>query len=216
MYSELLKYSRTFGPMKDDFFDWHQGRLKYAVWILEVNDAQFLERYHSAQQHLSSYLIADYARKPHITLAICGFLSEDKKLSDDYDSSSISQDIDCILALGLTKIEVSICNALISYAIAPGFVVHDSFGQLQQLNNVLNHNRAEDSLYFPHVTVGLYNREWPTEDIVQALKLFPIGQDIQLSFDAVKLVSYQPTISGGQLTDELIINLSDQTISDYP
>lgn len=209
MYSALLKHAKTYGPLTGDFYDWHKGRPKYAVWVLELNDEQFLQRYREAQQHLSPYLISTYERKPHITLAPCGFLSSEKQHYDDYCWDAIEQDIEQIMSLGLNSIEVAIRNILISYAIAPGFEVLDIQGDLKCLNDRLaKHDHFEENYdYFPHVTVGLYNDEWPTDLILRELKQFEIQEDVLLRFNVIKLVSYAPTVSGGQLKDELMINL---------
>ncbi len=214
MCSELLKHAKTYGPLMGDFYDWHKGRSKYAVWVLELNDEQFLQRYREAQQHLSPYLISAYERKPHITLAPCGFLVSDKQHYDDYCLAAIEQDIEQILSLELNAIEVAIRNILISYAIAPGFEVLDIQGDLKCLNDRLaKHDHFEENYdYFPHVTVGLYNGEWPTAEILEALQHFEIEKNIILKFNVIKLVSYVPTVSGGQLKDELMINLSDQSV----
>lgn len=217
MYSELLKYSKTYGPMQGDFSDWHKGRQKYAVWILEPNHEEFVERYQRAQQHLSSYLIDDYQRKPHITLAPCGFLVPERAELDDYDNQSIENDVSLILDLNWQAVDVMLRNVLISYAIAPGFEVLDSQGQLSLLNQLLaKKDPLNDGVaYFPHVTTGLYNNEWATSLIVDELRKFPIEENMQLTLDVIKLVSYAPTVSGGELKDELIINLADQSIIRY-
>ena len=218
MYSELLKYSKTYGPLQGDFYDWHKGRSKYAVWVLELDDDPFLQRYREAQHHLSPYLISTYVRKPHITLAPCGFLSSEKQYCDDYCLDAIKKDIEQILSLKLNVIEVAIRNVLISYAIAPGFEVLDIQGNLTQLNDQLSKRDhfEENYDYFPHVTVGLYNDEWPTDLILRELKQFEVQKDVLLHFNAIKLVSYVPTVSGGQLKDELMINLLDQSVIRYP
>ncbi|MGL4673747.1 MAG: 2'-5' RNA ligase family protein [Wohlfahrtiimonas sp.] len=217
MYSALLKHAKTYGPLTGDFYDWHKGRSKYAVWVLELNDEQFLQRYQKAQQHLSPYLISTYERKPHITLAPCGFLSSEKQHHDNYCWDAIEQDIEKILSLELNVIEVVIRNILISYAIAPGFEVLDLQGDLKRLNDSLaKHDHFEENYdYFPHVTVGLYNDEWPTDLILEVLQHFEIEEDIVLKFNVIKLVSYAPTVSGGQLKDELMINLWDQSVIRY-
>ncbi|GAA5096019.1 2'-5' RNA ligase family protein [Wohlfahrtiimonas larvae] len=214
MFSELLKYPKTYGSLNNDFYAWHKGRSKYAVWVLEFSDDLFLQRYRAAQQHLSSYLIANYVRQPHITLAPCGFLSTEKQHHDDYCLDVIEQDVEKILSLELNAIEVAIRNILISYAIAPGFEVLDLQGDLKRLNDSLaKYDHFEENYdYFPHVTVGLYNDEWPTDVILEALKRFEIEEDITLKLNVIKLVSYVPTISGGQLKDELMINLWDQSV----
>lgn len=218
MYSELLKYAKTYGPLKEDFYDWHKGRLKYAVWILELEDVDLLRRYQEAQQYLSPYLITTYARKPHITLAPCGFLVSDKQYRDDYCWDAIEQDINQIMSLELRTIQIAIRNVLISYAIAPGFEVLDMQGDLKRLNErlVKPDHCDHDGEYFPHVTVGLYNDEWPTDLIVNVLEGFEIQKDIGLSLNVIKLVSYVPTVSGGQLKDELMINLRDQSVIRSP
>lgn len=217
MYSELLKYKKTYGPLEGDFYEWHKGRPKYAVWVLEPsNNEQFFERYYAAQKHLSKYLINDYQRKPHITLAPCGFLVSERKLVDDYSPDLLQQDIDQILKLPITSVDVVIKNILISYAIAPGFKVIDQYGSLKMLNDLLGKkdHYAKNYQYFPHVTVGLYNNEWETSLILDELMSFAIQEDILLTFDTLKLVSYIPIVSGGALEDELIINLSNKTVTE--
>lgn len=215
MYSELLKFTKTFGPLKDDFYEWHKNRPKYAVWVVEPNHHEFLIRYNWAQHHLSQYLIDDYLRKPHITISPCGFLMPEKNEIDDYSPDMVEQDIERILDFSLSSIEAEIKNILISYAIAPGFEVLDVNGALQVLHDALSKNDhfAENYGYFPHVTVGLYNNEWPTDLIVKALQGFPIQENIALSFKRLKLVSYDPTVSGGTLQDELMIDLSTKTVT---
>lgn len=215
MYSELLKYAKTYGPLKDDYYEWHKNRPKYGIWMLELADSIFLERFDNAQQYLSHYLMSTYQRKPHITLAVCGFMASQKVFWDDYDQRSLQQDIDQILAMNLQKIVFTIDNRLISYAIAPGFKVLDDHGTLSALHQKLTKVDSEKISYFPHVTVGLYNDEWPTEEIVRQLKAFDVQENIILTADVIKLASYVPTEAGGALKDELTIHLQDQSITQY-
>lgn len=214
MYEQLLKFSKTYGPMTKDFSDWHKGRQKYAVWIVEVNDATFLQRYYEAQRHLAPYLIDSYQRKPHITLAPCGFLASTQHYVDDYCPHHLESDLEKILSLKQYEITAVIHSALISYAIAPGFEVLDTQHDLSTLNRLLARSDSfGDSVYFPHVTVGLYNDEWPTNLILKELKAFTIDDNIVLKINAIKLVSYAPTEPGGALKDELTINLSEQSVT---
>jgi 2'-5' RNA ligase len=207
---KFLENSHTIKNVRQDFQQWHQGRLRYALWAIDVDCQAVRQQVSAAEQRLEEFLLRGYFRQPHITLGISGFLSSkplsDKaQLADDYVSGRFAADVAALKNLGMQPFEIEI-GVLASFSSAPFFHVNDPTSSLHQLHACL-HTVASDAnfQYVPHVTVGLYSEAWSTEIVSNHLDTFSHDSVATLLINRISLMSYAAAEIGGALV----------TIADY-
>lgn len=69
-----------------DYSEWHHGRSIYALWYILVERDQYTElvaKLDQLQASFSDLLLPNSQRQYHITLYICGFLTEQKPVYND-------------------------------------------------------------------------------------------------------------------------------------
>jgi len=207
---KFLENSHTIKNVRQDFQQWHQGRLRYAFWAIDVDCQVVRQLVSAAEQHLEEFLLEGYCRQPHITLGISGFLSckalsGKLKYADDYVPSRFEADVAALKSLGMQPFEVEI-GTLASFSSAPFFHVNDPINCLHQLHACLHAVASDASFqYVPHITVGLYSAAWPTQIVSKYLDTFPRGSATTLLINSVSLMSYAAAEIGGALV----------TIADY-
>ncbi|WP_020505342.1 hypothetical protein [Lamprocystis purpurea] len=72
-----------------DYPEWRRGRARYAIWMVDADTAPLRERVGRVRGELAG-LFAPHQRSPHITLQVCGFISEPAILDDvddDFDGA---------------------------------------------------------------------------------------------------------------------------------
>ena len=73
----FLKPSQKVVPTyAGDYVEWHQGRTDYALWYLEIENAELLQYLNQLRTSFSDLLYTPNTRQFHITLFICGFLKQ--------------------------------------------------------------------------------------------------------------------------------------------
>lgn len=207
---KFLANPYTIKNVRQDFQQWHQGRLRYALWAVDVDFLAVRQQTSAAERHLERFLLHGYCRQPHITLGISGFLSS-KSLSDklqhadDYVFSSFEADLAALKNLNLQPFEIEI-GALASFSSAPFLHVNDPTKSLHKLHACLHAVTSDANFqYVPHVTVGLYSDTWSTEMVSNHLDAFPQDFLINRLINRVSLMSYAAAEIGGKL----------MTIADY-
>jgi 2'-5' RNA ligase len=208
--NKFLENHCTIKNVRQDFQQWHLGRLRYALWAIDVDCQAIRQQVSAAEQHLEKFLLRGYSRQPHITLGISGFLSskplQDKlKCDDDYVLARFEADFAALKKLAMQPFEIAI-GALASFSSAPFFHVNDPTSSLHQLHACL-HAVASDAAfqYVPHVTVGLYSEAWPTQTVSHHLDTFSRDSVTSLLIKKISLMSYAAAEIGGKLV----------TIADY-
>ncbi len=207
---KFLENSHTIKNVRQDFQQWHQGRLRYAFWAIDVDCQAVRQQVSAAEQHLEEFLLEGYCRQPHITLGISGFLrsrlSNDKlQYADDYVCSRFETDVAALKNSGLQPFEVEI-GTLASFGSAPFLYVTDPSNSLHQLHACLHSVTSDANFqYLPHVTVGLYAEAWPTDLVSNHLDAFSQGTVTNCLINRVSLMSYAAAEIGGKLV----------TIADY-
>lgn len=207
---KFLATSHTIQNVRQDFQQWHQGRLRYAFWAIDVDCQAVRQQVLVAERYLENFLLKGYCRQPHITLGISGFLrnkllSDKLQYADDYVSSRFETDVAALKNSGLQPFEVEI-GTLASFGSAPFLYVTDPSNSLHQLHACL-HSVASDAnfQYVPHVTVGLYAKAWPTALVSNHLDAFSHGAVTNCLISRISLMSYAAAEIGGKLV----------TIADY-
>ena len=178
--------------------EWHLGRQHYAVWLLEIEQTDVLQRLQQARRHLGDWL-TDSHRQAHITLAIAGFLVEQPRYDDDacpQQLAALRQQLreqpPCALTLNI--------GGLDSFASAAFLAVSDPQRQLPGLRQQLARgDDFRDSPYLPHLTVGLYRQCLPAIEVQARLRAFTHTQPLHLTCRSLSLCRYQANELQGPL-----------------
>jgi len=173
----LLKPSTLLVPTPiQDYPEWHRGRQNYALWYLEINNQKLIDYLDRLRSHFSEFLLEPNTRQYHVTLFICGFLTQETIVhSDDFGFSEYEQQIEILRKDSFDPLQLKI-----------GFV--DSFSsalfvQIQDHQNVLSQLRQRLGLvsneiaaldYCPHITLGLYKKAYSSDLILQKISELPV------------------------------------------
>lgn len=201
----FLANQYTIKNVKQDFYSWHQGRSRYALWAIDLDIPAVRQLVAIAGQHLGKFLFEGYCRQPHITLGISGFLNQKSQHADDYTVSSFEADLAALRNADIQPFKVEI-STLASFSSAPFFHVSDPGNSLHKLHTCLHSVTSDASFqYVPHVTVGLYSEAWPVQAVSDHLDNFQQKCVTSCLVDKISLMSYAASEIGGKLI----------TIADY-
>ena len=205
-HTNFIKFTHTIKNVNRDFKEWHMGRSSYAFWAINLDTPEVRKLLSSANQHFAGLLLENYLRKPHITICVCGFLSDKIELADDYGARSFEAQVSKINKLNLKPFEIEI-HTLASFSSAPFFHIKDSSNSIATLNKCLTLDifRDNQDKYIPHVTIGLYAEAWPSNHICLKLDSFTKINALCCSVSKISLMSYKPAEIGGELS----------TVADY-
>jgi 2'-5' RNA ligase len=194
--NNFMQLGHTIKNQHRDFHEWHMGRSRYAIWAIDIDTPEIRQLALAAEQHLAGFLLEDYCRKPHITLCVCGFPTDEVKQADDFGASSLEAQVSNLNRLNLKPFEIEI-DSLASFSSAPFFHIKDP----GSLGIQSNHNER----YIPHITIGLYADAWSSSAVSIRLDSFPKPEKLRCSVSRISLMSYSPSEIGGELS----------TIADY-
>ncbi|WP_434778288.1 hypothetical protein [Neisseria sp. Ec49-e6-T10] len=214
-HPELLKYQHTFASVAEDLSYWHKNRKKYAVWAIDISNDVLEERILKAKKHLSPYLVQDYFRKTHFTVAPSGFMCKEKQYEDDYSEELFWADVEQLKSREKKSLHLNIEGFLTSFAIAAFFPVRDEERVFLSLNQMLLRPEISTAVFTPHVTVGLYSEAWPTQEIFARLNTFEVYPLLEEEITEIKLLSYDPNNISGPLLEEASFNLITHELSIY-
>ncbi|NUF37241.1 2'-5' RNA ligase family protein [Acinetobacter lactucae] len=167
-----------------DYPEWHLGRQNYALWYLEINDQKIVDYLDTLRAHFSEFLLEPNHRQYHITLFICGFLTnETKTYSDDFSFSEFEQHRQIFRKENFPSFQLTV-RSIDSFTSALFVEVQDTENILslmrQKLGIVSNEIAALD--YCPHITLGLYKTDYSSDLILQKISQLPV-QYKQAEFD---------------------------------
>ncbi|EOQ69401.1 2'-5' RNA ligase family protein [Acinetobacter pittii] len=159
-----------------DYPEWHLGRQNYALWYLEINDQKLVNDLNTLRAHFSELLLEPNLRQFHVTLFICGFLTnETKTYSDDFSFSEFEQQSEILKKENIAPFRLKI-GSVDSFTSA-------LFVQIQDPENILSHIRQKLGLvsneiaaldYCPHITLGLYKKDYSSDLILQKIFQLPV------------------------------------------
>ena len=183
-----------------DFPEWHHGRKDYAVWVLRCDESPALqEKFAAARAQLNDYLLAPYARQPHITLFVCGFLVSDLQRNDDFTRAQLEAQIRALGEAHIQPFEIEI-GGLNSFASAPFLEVHDPAAGIPRLREILAGGAREfrTAPYRPHLTIGLYAEAFASEKILSRMAAFS-SRPVRWRVEQVTLSTYRAQEIAGEL-----------------
>ncbi|MFL9478385.1 2'-5' RNA ligase family protein [Acinetobacter baumannii] len=197
-----------------DYPEWHLGRQNYALWYLEINDQKLVHYLDQLRAHFSEFLVEPNHRQYHVTLFICGFLTHETKVHcDDFSFTEFEQHKKVLIQENFALFQLKI-GSVDSFSSALFVEVQDTENNLslirQKLGIVSNEIAALD--YCPHITLGLYKKDYSSNLILQKISQLPV-QYTQAEFDLkVEHLSfgyYQAQILQGQLYPYQYLFLGD-------
>ena len=196
----LHKNRQTIPSPVHDYPGWHRGRQDYSVWLIELGGEEVFQKIDAARELLSDFLIKPYQRQPHITIFVCGFLSDTPRYDDDYSAEQFERHLHLLREAAGKPFTVEI-GGLNSFASAPFLEVADLEGGLDRLRALFLTTGKEigRSDYTPHVTVGLYSGAFPGSVVTGRISSFPKAP-CKVTVDQITFASYRAREMYGTLT----------------
>lgn len=196
--SEFLAAGHTLENVRRDFPEWHRGRPRYLLWAIDADQPSVRAEMAQAADHLQDLLLDGYVRQPHVTLALCGFPTDDPQREDDFGPAALLAQLKALRAAPCAPFMLQI-GQLASFSSAPFLAVQDLEGGLGVLRKALSATtHPTGGRYVPHVTVGLYRGCYPTAQ-VQARLDAHAAQPVLCPVDRISLMSYASAEIGGTL-----------------
>ncbi|MEI1687780.1 2'-5' RNA ligase family protein [Acinetobacter baumannii] len=187
-----------------DYPEWHLGRQSYALWYLEINDQKLVHYLDQLRAHFSEFLVEPNHRQYHVTLFICGFLTHETKVHcDDFSFTEFEQHKKVLIQENFAPFQLKI-GSVDSFSSALFIEVQDTENILslirQKLDTVSNEIAALD--YCPHITLGLYKKDYSSDLILQKISQLPVQYDqaeFDLKVEHLTFGYYEAQILQGQL-----------------
>lgn len=195
----LNQKAQTLPSITRDYPEWHRGRREYAAWIIELAGEEILGMVKAARRHLSGFLMDPYERQPHITLFVCGFLTDAPGFDDDYCRHQADAHRQLLNDSGCGPFSIEV-GGLNSFASAPFLEVHDREGGIARLRALLSTAGKEvgRDAYTPHVTVGLYSGAFPSKTVCERIAAFS-ARPVNFVVERITFATYRASDICGPL-----------------
>ncbi|QLF92910.1 2'-5' RNA ligase family protein [Pseudomonas sp. ABC1] len=193
-----------------DYPDWHQGRERYGVWLMEIDSPALLAYITDVRQALADLLHPQYQRQPHITLFVCGFEQPEKRLSDDFTAQALRVQCDSLQRLAPSSFELQ-ASHLDSFASAAFIALEDPQASLAPLRQALSQGSEEIryASYVPHLTLGLYRQSIDAQALRQRLAALPAPPSAPLRITRLLYCTYCAQEQFGPLSERYRMELAD-------
>jgi 2'-5' RNA ligase len=207
------RHDVTLASLQRDFVEWRKARTHYAVWAIDVDTPSLRAAIAALRAHLADNLLPDYRRQAHVTLHLCGFPATVANLDDDYPAATLQAQIAALQAAAPAPFALEI-GSPDSFTSAAYFSVDDCAGGILATRRALAGGRHPDETfpYTPHVTCGLYRREFPLAALIQHMAACDTGLPARLQIDRLTLMAYEAAIIGGPLTNLCEFDLATRQI----
>lgn len=180
--------------------DWHRGRRRYAAWVVDLESPELRRQVEVLHDCFRGQLLTPYRRQLHLTLAVAGFVADERCYEDDYPACLRSRHLSDLDALDQKAFSLFI-RGLDSFETALYLPVVEGHAAIMALRRVLlpDWGEGRTSPYVPHVTVGLYNQAVTLPDIRRQLATVP-AVNLRVPIHAIQLVEYDAWELGGPLS----------------
>ena len=168
----LQPLSYVIPTLSHDYAEWHQGREDYALWYIEITEPTLLEYLNSLRKYFSNFLFQPNIRQFHITLFVCGFLTEKQPiLNDDFSIAQFKQQVQYIIQQQFQSFKILTGN-LQSFDSALFIEIFDFENSLSKFRDLFSktHHEIAPLQYLPHITLGLYNQAYHSSEIFQTIE----------------------------------------------
>ena len=183
-----------------DYPEWHRGRSDYGVWYIEICQPELIHYLNKIRAQFSDLLIESNQRQYHITLFVCGFLtSHHPNFDDDFEIKTLSDQIKLIQQLQLEPFELEITQ-IDSFSSGLFLHIHDQKNILSKIRKQLAQSSTEIAAvdYCPHITLGLYRENWPSDLVLQRIQKLPL-KNMKVQVNQLTFGYYKAQILQGLL-----------------
>lgn len=198
-----------------DYPEWHLGREHYALWYVDIHSPELIAYLDVLRLHFSDFLLQPNVRQYHITLFVCGFLTKQTTTyNDDFHIDEVEQHVHALQQKPLHSFQLKL-GAIDSFNTALFVHVEDAEQRLTQIKNQLgqlSQEIAPAASYCPHITLGLYQRTFNSNLLLQRIDELPTQyQNLELEIDVKQLTFgyYQAHVLQGKLMPYRQIVLGD-------
>lgn len=196
----LYHKQETLPASQRDYVEWHRGRTTYGLWLVELGTEEIFQQVAAAREHLSDFLLKPYHRQPHVSIFICGFLTEAATFDDDYSTEQLHVHAELLHNADIKPfvIEVGVLN---SFASAPFLEVRDLDNGIERVRAVLSTTTREigRNSFTPHVTVGQYSQAFQSRIVAAKISMFQ-SKPISLTVERLTFATYEAREIAGALT----------------
>lgn len=190
----------TIATQSHDYPDWHQGREHYALWYIDIQQAEILDYLNNLREQFADVLLQPNIRQFHITLFVCGFLTKHiQQQDDDFTDSRLQQQNQILQHMQLQPIILK-TGAIRSFNSALFIEIFDPQNSLSKIRCQFSQQHHEPAAleYTPHITLGLYHSAIKGEEIYK--KINQIQQtSFQLNVEHLSFGVYKAKILQGEL-----------------
>jgi len=173
-----------------DYPEWRRGRARYAIWMVDADTAPLRERVGRVRGELAG-LFAPHQRGPHITLQVCGVISEPAILDDDFDGAMLARQRAALAAARLPTFTLDI-GGIDSFDSAAFLKVRDPARGLAAIRAALaaGHPEVCPGRYTPHLTIGLYRDRFAKRAVRRRLAALSALPPLRLAVREIVLAGY--------------------------
>ena len=205
----LQPHRNTIPTVQRDYPEWHRGRKKYALWYLEIEDTGLLNYLHDLRHAFSDVLFQPIHRQFHISLYICGFLTDQAHIqqNDDFLRKQLQRQLADLQQRPSSAFKLHV-SQIQSFESALMLEIEDPSGKLIDLRHRLAEHAVEIAPldYCAHITLGVYRAAYRYADIYQRIAAIR-QQTFEIEVNHLTFGCYQPHILQGPLFAEQHIQL---------
>jgi 2'-5' RNA ligase len=203
----LHQGQETIPSIIQDHREWHRGRKDYSLWLIDAATEEICEKVEAAKEHLSDYLLKPYQRQPHITIFVCGFLTDTPHFDDDYSTEQFRVQTQMLEEGNIKSFFIEI-GGLNSFSSAPFLEVHDLEGGIERARVALSTSVSEigRSTFTPHITIGLYSGAYPSKIVAGKISTFE-SRTVRLKVERIMFGTYHAQKIAGALTHQCYVPL---------
>lgn len=205
VWNAFIQQTHCRGTHRREYPEWHKQRERYYIWAIDADTCLLQTRINHYKNALKPYLVDNFLRRPHITLAISGFLNAQQQHNDDVAPSTIDQQIQALKTLALKPFALSVGSGN-SFLSAPFLEVKEQCNALESIRQVITagHNDFRTMPYVPHITLGIYNDDHSIVSIVAQMGNLQ-EEAIEIPVERVVLYSYAASDIGSALREERVV-----------
>ena len=208
--SHPLYHSDTWSCELRDFPEWHRGRPRYGVWLLLIEQPEWLAYIADIQQRLSRFIYPQLHRQAHITLFVCGFPQTEQRFNDDVHPDKIDAQ-----RQRLTDAQLPAFNLQLDQVDAfPTIAFLSLKGDLAPLERIrqtlaLDCPELRYADFVPHITLGLFRDAFSAAELRHAVAQLPAPPSTPCTIRRVDFATYSTHESLGPLRVEHSVALTD-------
>ncbi|WP_335968912.1 2'-5' RNA ligase family protein [Acinetobacter bereziniae] len=208
----LHSQSTTVATQAYDYPEWHKGRENYALWYIEIKHPALGAYLNQLRQKFSNFLFHPNTRQFHITIYICGFLTDlSPQFDDDFQFKHLQQHLQDLKKSNLQPFKLK-TGKINSFSSALFVDIHDDQNSLSNIKKILSYSTQEiaPTQYCPHITLGLYKAEFPSQQILEEIEMTE-QQQFEITIDQLHFGFYKANDLQGKLFDLEYYSLNSNT-----